>query len=291
LIMKKYCLIFVLLFLTGCHGQDVLVNKMVSQPAAAAVHESILIDKAAIEEEFSRSTSTAATEKIFGAVVTHHVLAVSVMSDLFKSLRAQKYKTIVIVGPNHFNVGHTKIIVSGEGFKTPYGVLEPDLALAEKLDVLDDVSIDESPFGREHAITSLVSFVKKNWPEANFLPILVNFNTDEELAKQIGYKLSEYLPEDSLVIASCDFAHHVNRETAVKYDQDSLAGLNSQDLNKILKIKVDSPGSLIVLESYLKQYDAQKFQLVKNTNAADILGMLDYQDVTSYIAGHFIKNK
>jgi Predicted dioxygenase len=289
--MKKLFLLFVLIFLAGCNRQEVLPDKISTTPAVGNYHESILNDKSQIEKYLSISTSTPADEEVFGAVVTHHVLAISVMSDLFKSLSTQKYKTIVIVGPNHFNVGHTKIIVSGEGFKTPYGVLEPDLDLAKKLDVLDDVSIDETPFGREHAITSLVSFVKKNWPEAKFLPILVNFNTDDDLAEQIGYKLSEYLPEDSLVIASCDFAHHVDRETAVKYDKDSLAGLTSQDINKIQKIKVDSPGSLIVLESYLKQFNAQKFQLVKNTNAADILGMPDYKDVTSYIAGYFIKNK
>jgi MEMO1 family protein len=287
--MKKIVLLLAIFLLTGCHSRVIPPPEVSKEPAVGSFHETILADKDSIEKNFSLSTTTPADKNIFGAVVTHHVLAVSVMSDLFKSLSAQKYKTIVVVGPNHFNVGRTKIVVSGEAFKTPYGMLEPDSDLAKKLASLNDVSIDESPFGREHAVTSLVSFVKKNWPDAKFIPILINFNAGEELDQQVGYELAKYLPEDSLVIASCDFAHHVDRATAIRYDQDSLLALQGADLDRISKIKVDSPGSLIVLESYLKQYRAQNFELVKNTNAADILGMPGYQDVTSYIAGYFFK--
>ena len=121
------------------------------------------------------------------------------------------------------------------------------------------------------------------------MPIMLKASVNAELADQLGLKLNKYLPEKALVIASCDFAHHVDKRLAEAYDKVSVEVLEKFDLENVYNIEVDSPASIYTMLAYLKQKEAEEFTLVENTNAAIILEMPDYDDVTSYIFGYYTK--
>ncbi len=281
------CLLF-LLVLSGCRGEYIAIGADTPQAEKPdSQHIGFIAEKNSIDKAISSSSKTITTDKVYGALVNHHLLAISAMGDLFKALSGQKYSTIVLIGPDHFDAAKNRIAISKENFATPHGLLEPDLVLADKLLGSEYVSIDEDVFIFEHSIGAPVGFIKRNWPNAKFLPVVVSFKANEETVKNLGDKLAEYLPDDSLVIASCDFSHHVDRDTSMLQDAESLAALRSGDIDKIKKAHVDSLQSLIVLELYLTKRRSRDFELVTNTNAADILNDPNYDDVTSYIVGYF----
>lgn len=283
----KFLLLILTLLLSGCIPHNIDTARFDIQGGKTPLHSSILNDKEEVETAFSRSEIKPEKRMIRGVVTPHHILAINTMADLFVALSKQNYSTVVIIGPNHFNVGEADVIISEQGFNTPYGVLAGSPGLSSIFAGPEYIDIEEEPFDNEHSITSLVSLVKKNWPKAKFMPVLLRRGIDSEIASQVGYRLSKLLPEDSLVIASCDFAHHVSNEEAVEYDKGSIKVLEAFDTEGIKNIEVDSPGTLMALMSYLKQYDFEKFTLVGNTNASFILDSPEYDDVTSYIAGFY----
>lgn len=251
-------------------------------------YEEIYADRGENGSESLESPESPESRKIYGALVSHHLLAAEGIVGLFDRLRAQEVQTVVIIGPNHFSAGNYWGLISKYAYETPYGRLEPDLRLINKL--LEDgwVKNEEKPFQEEHSISTLVPFVKKTFPAAKVAPIILKMDTNEEWAEQMGLRLAKYLTEDCLVLVSVDFAHHVDYETAVAYDQHSLAVLNGFDLGQVYEMEVDSPASIYALFTYLKQKEKDQFVLVENTNAAEILEWYEYDDVTSYIFGYFV---
>ncbi len=45
------------------------------------------------------------SEKMYGGIVSHHILVANEMTNFFGRISQQKPGTIVILGPNHFNLG------------------------------------------------------------------------------------------------------------------------------------------------------------------------------------------
>lgn len=255
------------------------------------IYSSYSSDKELFEKSFANVAVEPEVKKVYGAIASHHLLSANSMAELFTSLQGQEIATIVVVGPNHFNTGNNKILITDNPYRTPYGVLEPDIEVINKLIKGGLVAKEEKPFNEEHSISTLVPYIKRAWPEVKLVPIIVKASVDDELAEHLGLQLQKHLPEKSLVLVSCDFAHHVDKKTAEEYDKKSLEVLNNFNLDDVYKMEVDSPASIYTLFAYLKQKESQKFVLVKNTNAAEILKMPEYDDVTSYIFGYFIKSK
>lgn len=290
--MKRLVIItIILIFLAGCLGsrQTVENNDFSANKNSTDYHYSYVKDFSEAEKILVDLEVTEEERKVFGAIVPHHILAAKYTAGLFNRLRNQPIETVVIIGPNHFNAGSGQILISAWPFQTPYGVVDPDLDVINNLIKSGLVTNDEQPFRREHSISVPVSFIKKFFPRAKIVPIIIMGNTTEELAEQIGIKLAKYLPENSLVVASCDFAHHVDNLTAIEYDKRSIEILNEFDVGKIYNMEVDSPASIYSLVAYLKQKESEKFILADNINAAEILNDYAYDDVTSYVTGFFTR--
>jgi poly-gamma-glutamate synthesis protein (capsule biosynthesis protein) len=227
-------------------------------------------------------------EKIYGGIVSHHLLAGEDIGAFFAELRDQKIKTVVIVGPNHYGVGKGGVLTSLYPYNTPWGTVSPDTAIATKLIERGVVSVDEMPFTKEHAISALVSYVAYHLPDARMVPIIIRSNTDREHLDRLAKSLSEVLPQDAVVIASVDFSHHLNRTAALFHDDMTISAIENFDYERVQKAAVDSLQSLYVLMRYLESQEAQHVDY-KRVNAADLMGNPSYNDVTSYLFAHFTK--
>ncbi len=287
--MKKIIIFFFLLVLliAGCSRKGLQNDlRIVANEKEIQTHSSYYSDKFFFKNAYKDIDNAPENNKVYGAIFPHHLLAAKNIAALFNALREQNIKTVAIVGPDHFNAGDD-ILVSKQPYSTPYGNLDPDKEAIGKLLNSGFVKLNEEPFEKEHSISSLVAFVKNTFPDAKLVPIIIKNGVKAEVAEQLGYKLSKYLPEESLVIASCDFAHHTDYQTAVNYNQESLEAIKKFNFDDIFKINVDSPSSIYALLAYLKQKNAASFNLTANTNAAVLLNDYDYKDVTSYILGYF----
>ena len=225
-------------------------------------------------------------EEVYGGIVSHHFFVAREISKFFLQMRNQAPPQVVILGPNHFNTGNNNILLSDYDYQTPWGVLPADHNIIKQLAAGGLAKIEEKPFAREHSISTLVGFIKKVFPDTKIVPIIIKRNTSAADTAALADELINILPPRSLVIASVDFSHHLNRIAASYHDSKSIAAISSFALADLPKIEVDSPQSIAVLLEYLQSRGAEKITWT-NTNSARFSNNLSSEDVTSYLFAHF----
>lgn len=229
-------------------------------------------------------------EKVFGGIVSHHFFMEKDIAQFFLSLKNQNPETIVIIGPNHFNIGTGDVLVSEYPYETPWGILMPDIPVIGKLQAKKLVKTDEYPFEKEHSISALVGFIKNVFPEVKIVPIIFKRGFSDRKVSELASELDRILPENSLVIASVDFSHHQNRIAAAFHDEKSIATIGSFDFDSIKRLEVDSPPSIEVLLRYLDARGARAMDYTSK-NAAEVGRNLSLEDVTSYLFAQFKKGE
>lgn len=220
-------------------------------------------------------------------VIPHHLLAGDLLAEFFSNLDFFDYDTIVLIGPNHFNAGAGKIISSAVAWQTPYGILPIDQDLLEEMEKDNLVSAEDGVLNGEHAVNAEVAFIKKTFPNAKFLPLILRSNVlpaeAEEIAKNI-YSASK--KKKILLLSSTDFSHYKTSAEAQADDKNSLAVLENSALDQVYNMAVDSPAATYALIKYASFFGA-KFTLLRNSNSALLAGKDDIQSTTSYITGYF----
>jgi MEMO1 family protein len=236
----------------------------------------------------SYNINNADSRKKYGGIVSHHFFVASEIAKFFTGLKDQNISLIVIIGPNHFNRGNSNILISEYPYQTPWGILEPDEKSINDLLASKLVKNEEQPFEIEHSISSLVGFIKYYLPEAKIVPIILKNKTSFEEAERLADKLNQVLPDRSFVLASVDFSHHADMETAKMQDEESIKTIRSFNFSKIYSEAIDSPASVYTLLRYLKINNAEEMEY-KNFNSAEFSGNLNSNDITSYIFSYFMK--
>jgi hypothetical protein len=254
----------------------------------AAFHLAYSMDKATYGNFGDVVKAETFDERIYGGIVSHHLLAAKQIAGFFAAFQGKEIRTVVIIGPNHFNAGNGNVLVSRYPYKTPWGTAEPDTEIIDALLSKKVVRNEEEPFGNEHSISSLVSFVRYYLPDARIVPIIVKRNASAAQADRLAAALHEILPQDAVVIASVDFSHHLDALSADYHDEKSVADINDFNYEGIAGSEIDSPISIRILLKYLEARGAKKMDW-KNTSSAEILADPHYEDVTSYLFAHFFE--
>lgn len=223
------------------------------------------------------------------AVVPHHLLAADLIAETFGNLQEQKVDTVVLVGPNHYRQGASVFLSSAYAWQTPYGVVYPDQTLLRQLQQSEkNFSLDETVLSKEHAVFNVTPFIKKTFPEAKIVPIIirptVTLTEIETLAKILRQNETH---KRILLLGSVDFSHYQSRAQAEKDDAVSLSALRTDNPEKIFtQTRADSPATLALLSAYAK-FNGHRFRLIKNSNSAALSGQLDLSSTTSYITGYW----
>ena len=208
---------------------------------------------------------------IYGGIVPHHLMVKDFIDSFFSKLKEQKYKTVVIISPNHFSAGNNNILFSASDWETPFGKLEVDDNLVD-LARKNGLITEEESFVGEHGISGLTPFVKKYFPTAKFIPFIIKSNTTEKEITELTDFLTNNLDvENTLVLASVDFSHYQPVSVADFHDLRSVNAIQSFDSDGIKKAEVDSPLSLLTLSNYLKNIGAKDSSLIYSTNSGRLL--------------------
>jgi len=236
--------------------------------------------------KFKKIESDLSGKDVVAGIIPHHLLAADLIAEFFNNLEGENYDTVILIGPNHFDTGNSGMITSGYDWQTPYGRLEADReALNEILG--DDLKVDEEAIGNEHSIMSEVSFIKKIFPQAKILPIILKPTVSPEEAGDLAKKLFETKKNKNiLILASVDFSHYKNSETAQKNDKESIAAITNFSMDKIYSLDIDSPASIYTLLEYSRLNQAG-FELLNNSNSAILANKPELESTTSYATGYF----
>ncbi len=224
--------------------------------------------------------------QILGGIVPHHLVAADMIADFFQTLAKEPPHTIVVIGPNHRRIGLSGLHTSALDWVTPFGVLEADEGLTTAL--IDELkaSQNDALMELEHSISSLIPYINYYMPQTKIVPILLHGNYSLEDSAKLGKFLAKAIKSDEgiAVIASIDFSHYLDTDTANRMDEITLQAIKSRDTLAIIKMNndnLDSPPSILSLLSVMDEMDAKGPDVIGHNNSYGITGIsADY--TTSY---------
>ncbi|MCC6397198.1 MAG: AmmeMemoRadiSam system protein B [Bacteroidetes bacterium] len=220
-------------------------------------------------------------------IVTHHLLVKDLISAYFERLSLEtRPTTIVLVGPNHRSRGTAPVAISALTWKTPFGIVEPDLEVVQALARRNLAEINEDAFYDEHSIGALVPFLPGFFPGTRIVPIIVRPDADSAQVIQLADWLAEKIAPDVVVIGSLDFSHYQPSPIAIREDEETLSIIQGFRTNQWRRAYVDSRKTLLLLLHAAGRIGGRDFEIVHHTNSGILLKKEDVP-CTSYINGFF----
>lgn len=159
------------------------------------------------------------TKQPFIGITSHHLPTASPLIDNFYyQLRKSRpgIKTFVVVGPDHFERCRQKFTIKDSPVMTMFGELQTDKKIAARL-LETGAKQEEACFDGEHSVGVQANYIKRFFPEAKMVPILLSY-----AAKQRNFEalIKELASErnDIFVVASVDFSHYLEVQKAEAID-------------------------------------------------------------------------
>ncbi len=227
--------------------------------------------------------------KIAGAVVNHHLLASFIIADVFKGIAIQSPKTLIILGPNHYEKGNFNVLTSGYAWNTKYGLVEPDESIVNSLVSKNLARLDEDTLLNDHATTVLLPFIKFYIPSVKVVQLLVSKKLTKGEASALSDSLSAYAKEGAVIVVSTDFSHYLTSGQANIKDQETLKVIDKFDYNTLFSFNsdhLDSPGSLAVLLMIMQKIGKTNQDILYHENSSTIRPDFD-SFTTSYFSMYY----
>lgn len=223
------------------------------------------------EKAYRSSADTEPFErKIFAGILPHHLVFPEYIAEYFERLKkTQDVSTFVVIGPNHFGFGAESVCVSKYGFATPYGNLEPDFEIVDSLIAGGGVGWDEKCFADEHSISSLTSFIKKSFPNAKIVAIVLKNQVSEKKLDELVSGLDGLLSVSDFVLASIDFSHYMVQNVADFHDETTRTVIENFDFDGIDQLEIDSKPTLYTVLKYSEICGLTRANILRHTNNAE----------------------
>lgn len=262
-----------------------------ARPADGPPHASYWKGREAYDDLFA-SQRAASVEpidgRVVGAIAPHHLFVGPDIARFYNALASQSPSVVVLVGPNHFDEGRARIQTTDRAFDTPYGRLEPDTRLIDALVARGIASIEPPTFDGEHSISTHVAFVKRAFPDATVVPIVLKVSAKPEESAALASALDELLPRDALVLASVDFSHYLPEAVADPHDEFSHAVIELFALDRVPDLEIDSPPSIDALLRYLDARGARRIAYDEHTNSGELTVGPPPDETTSHFYMAFV---
>lgn len=197
-----------------------------------------------------KANATDVAGDIRAMIVPHHLLASEYIAGLMKEASKKEINHVIIIGPNHENVGQTVIASTLARWKTAFGDVETNEDLVLKLlSTYKEIS-NPGAFYSEHSVGAIVPFIKHYLPHADIVPIIINSYAEHKDAEKLADWLDKNIMEDTLIVVSTDFSHYLNKAQAEKNDGITKDLINNRDTETIATLNndyIDSPVSLATI--------------------------------------------
>ena len=148
-------------------------------------------------------------ESVLGIIVPHMDMRVAI--DTYGAVYGRldvNPETVVILGVSHY-IHETPFSACPLDLKTPLGVLRNDREVIDRLRSMFsyDIFHDILSYTKEHSIEFQSVFIKRLFPEAKVVPLIVSYG-EEEFLKEIAQKIAKAIDDrETLIISSVDMSH------------------------------------------------------------------------------------
>lgn len=241
--------------------------------------------------------SSPTIEQFRGAILPHHNLVATYIDQAYSELSADKIDRIILISPNHENLGNHFIQTTDKITAN----VELDLEFINKLVKAKVAGIESIDFESEHGIMVHLERVEEFFSDAKVVPIILKWEVPEknldELVKAIS---AEVTTDKTLIIASIDFSHYVTEAVAWQNDQRTIAWLENWgkgdkdfDLKEIKALEksftmdtnkstaMDSPETLYVFTKLMD--DIESAEIWKRTSSGGDFGVTNPMQNTSHL--------
>ena len=223
---------------------------------------------------------------IHGCIVPHHLVAKDLIHEVFQKVQKNKYKTVVLIGPDHESTNKGKIFTTLSNWQTPRGVLETDGNLTKELLKYDFVTEDDDKITMEHSTSSIIPFINYYLNDIKIVTLVLTKQVKLEDVEILTDELYKNINlHETLFIASVDFSHYLNLEDAQKKDLISMEAIKNKDINKLMSFtndNLDSPISVVTLLKMMDKLGAAGDTVLNHSNSELILKK-KIEETTSYI--------
>jgi len=137
----------------------------------------------------------------------HHLLIANRMAEVFHRVRSPWVRTVIVLSPNHFDAGRSPVQTTMGEFQTPYGDVKIEDKGVRKILTEMNVTLEPNTFDQEHGIYALMPFIKRSFPNARVIPIILHDSLSKETAEILGKSLAEQFPK-AFLVASADISHY-----------------------------------------------------------------------------------
>jgi poly-gamma-glutamate synthesis protein (capsule biosynthesis protein) len=228
-------------------------------------------------------------KNIIAGIISHHFLAKDLIANFFAGINNENVKNIVVVGPDHFSRLNDDKISAATTFlpwNTPYGQVFANEKMLNS--ILNDESISENNtiFLNEHSIYTLVPFIKKTFPNAKIIPLIVHNNYDFEKFINLGKIIKSNVDSETIMIVSSDFSHNLSENDAKTKDMVSIENLKDINTENIQNISCDCRACMAIMLGFVGVEKRGSFDLVENKNSNDFGGQ--EKTVTSYVSAYYL---
>jgi AmmeMemoRadiSam system protein B len=287
----------VILFLAGLIGLGYFSGGASQEPPAGlltppapptALYLQSFFQSRELYEEAFAGVGPVSQVRIRAGIVSHHFLARKLIARFFAGLDPEGVACLILLSPDHYHrlVGRPELwVTTREPWQTPYGVLKADGPVIDSLLASGAGALNDDAFRQEHGAYLLIPFIKRTFPRALIVPIILRGNPDFTRLAQWGAQLKRAAPPGTVLLVSSDFAHGVDAAGARRLDRESLFHLRQLRLPDLKKIHSDFRPGLAALAGFLGT-KPRDFLLVSHRTSADF-GSREPANLTSYIAAYY----
>lgn len=244
------------------------------------------------ESIFSKNISSAQTYEITGypvaAVFPHNEILMDMTASVIKTLSEYDYNTIILLAPNH-QAKTARLLISGESWNTPVGIMEGNLKIANKIKayfgggIIEETDVVEE----DHSASIVMPYIKKFMPHTKVVTLLLNKELSINEVISIGEILNKISKEENiLVLGSIDFAHYQDYNTTVLRDNETIRLMNSFNIEqlKVLDGKnIDTSESMGAILTYAKERGIGKINIIEERIVSNSPKTNDYGSYMSII--------
>jgi MEMO1 family protein len=215
----------------------------------------------------------------------------------YRAAASQRFDVIVLAGPSHF-VGFDGVSIFPEGaFATPLGDAIIDDDAARVLSGSAVVRALPSAHQREHSLEMQLPFVRRLFPDAKIVPLVMGYQTRETIVGLAEALTTACQGRQALLVGSTDLSHYFDAQTAERRDARVRSHVSAFDPEGLLALFEEHPehergryvacggGPAIAVMMAARQLGATDARVLNYAHSGEISG--DYSGVVGYLAAAF----
>jgi len=135
---------------------------------------------------------------------------------------AHDIRRVILLGPTHRVAVRGLALPDADAFATPLGDVQVDLAAAQAIKHLPQVTFSAQAHAQEHSLEVQLPFLQSVLPDFKLLPLAVGMASAEEVAEVLEILWGG---DETLIVISSDLSHYLPYSIAQRVDNETVQSI------------------------------------------------------------------